>query len=132
MQWVMASIPVAAVTDGELVGQGLELQNLIQPLEVRVERLREYLIECKLSEIIEVKGISRNAELLPIGKDVTFLMYEGPWDHFRSGYLLAPAGGREQEQNRNAKDPSRFRPSRWFHVFLLFSLFLHSEHSETV
>ena len=30
--------PVAAVTDGELVGQGLELQNLIQPLDVRVER----------------------------------------------------------------------------------------------
>ncbi|MGY5859558.1 MAG: DUF359 domain-containing protein [Candidatus Thorarchaeota archaeon] len=72
------SNPVAAVTDGELVGKGLELQNLIQPLEVRVERLRQYLIECKLDEIIEVKGITKNDELLPIEKDATFLMYEGP------------------------------------------------------
>ena len=70
--------PVAAVTDGELVGLGLELQNLIQPLEIRVERLREYLVECKLDDIIEVRGITRNDELLPIGKDATFLMYEGP------------------------------------------------------
>ena len=70
--------PVAAVTAGELVGHGLELQNLIQPLEVRVERLKEYLIESKLDDIIEVKGITQNDELLPIGKDATFLMYEGP------------------------------------------------------
>ena len=70
--------PVAAVTDGELVGQDLELQNLIQPLDIRVERLKEYLIECKLDEIVEVKGITKNDELLPIEGDVTFMMYEGP------------------------------------------------------
>jgi len=70
--------PVAAVTSGELVGQGLELQSLIQPLEVRVERLKEYLIESKLNDIVEVRGITLNEELLPIKKDVTFLMYEGP------------------------------------------------------
>lgn len=70
--------PVAAVTDGQLVGQGLELQNLIQPLEVRVERLKEYLIECKLDGIIEVRGITKNEDLLPIERDATFLMYEGP------------------------------------------------------
>ncbi len=70
--------PVAAVTDGQLVGQGLELQNLIQPLEVRVERLKEYLIECKLDGIIEVRGITKNEDLLPVERDATFLMYEGP------------------------------------------------------
>ncbi|TFG31843.1 DUF359 domain-containing protein [Candidatus Thorarchaeota archaeon] len=70
--------PVAAVTDGELVGQGLEFQNLIQPLKVRLERLKEYLIKCKLDDIVEVKGITKNEDLLPIEKDATFLMYEGP------------------------------------------------------
>ncbi|MGY5881173.1 MAG: DUF359 domain-containing protein [Candidatus Thorarchaeota archaeon] len=70
--------PVAAVTDGELVGQGLELQNLIQPLDVRIERLKKYLIESKLEDIVEVRGITKNEELLPIEKDATFLMYEGP------------------------------------------------------
>jgi len=70
--------PVAAVTDGELVGKGLELQNLIQPLELRVDRLKEYLIKCKLEDIVEVKSITKNEELLPIAGDATFLMYEGP------------------------------------------------------
>jgi uncharacterized protein (UPF0218 family)/phosphopantetheine adenylyltransferase len=70
--------PVAAVTADELVGKGLELQSLIQPLDVRIERLKEYLIESKLDEIVEVRGITRNDELLPIEKDATFLMYEGP------------------------------------------------------
>ena len=70
--------PVAAVTDGELVGQGLELQSIIQPLDVRLERLKEYLINSKLDEIIKVIGITKNVDLLPIDRDVTFLMYEGP------------------------------------------------------
>lgn len=70
--------PVAAVTDGELVGQGLELQNLIQPLEVRITRLREYLKDCKLDDIVEVRGATKKADLLPIGREATFLMYEGP------------------------------------------------------
>ncbi|TFH10008.1 MAG: DUF359 domain-containing protein [Candidatus Thorarchaeota archaeon] len=70
--------PVAAVTDGELVGQGLELQNLIQPLEIRIDRLKEYLIKCKLEDIVEVRGITKNEDLLPIERDATFLMYEGP------------------------------------------------------
>lgn len=70
--------PVAAVTNGELVGQGLELQNLIQPLEVRITRLREYLINCKLEDIVKVRGVTKKEDLLPIGKDTTFLMYEGP------------------------------------------------------
>lgn len=70
--------PVAAVTDGELVGTGLELQNLIQPLDLRVKRLKEYLVDSKLEDIIEVRGVTKNEELLPISKDATFLMYEGP------------------------------------------------------
>ncbi len=69
---------VAGVTSGELVGQGLELQSLIQPLDIRIERLKEYLIESKLEDIIEVRGLTRNEELLPIARDSTFLMYEGP------------------------------------------------------
>jgi len=82
--------PVAAVTAGELVGQGLELQNLIQPLDIRVERLRQYLIESKLDDIIEVQGITKNDELLPIEKDATFLMYEGPCcTEIQSGALEA-------------------------------------------
>jgi len=72
------SSPVAAVTNGELVGQGLELHKLIQPLDVRVERLREYLIDCKLDSEIEVRGISKNKDLLSIKGSTTFLMYEGP------------------------------------------------------
>jgi len=70
--------PVAVVTDGQLVGQGLELQSLIQPLEIRVQRLQEYLIESKLADIVQVKGFTQNEELLSIEKDATFLMYEGP------------------------------------------------------
>jgi uncharacterized protein (UPF0218 family)/phosphopantetheine adenylyltransferase len=70
--------PVAAVTDGELVGQGLELQKLIQPLETRVERLREYLKDVALDDEIEVKSITKNSELLSVKSPATFLMYEGP------------------------------------------------------
>lgn len=70
--------PVAAVTGGQLVSKGLELQSLIQPLDVRVERLKEYITESKLDDIIEVRGITLNEELLPIKKATTFLMYEGP------------------------------------------------------
>ena len=75
---VEMSNPVAAVTDGELVSQGLELQNLIQPLEIRVARLKEYLVKCKLEDIVEVRWVTKNEDLLTIERDATFLMYEGP------------------------------------------------------
>jgi len=70
--------PVAGVTDGELVSRGLELQNLIQPLDIRIKRLKEYISDCKLDGIVEVRGITKNEELLSISEDATFLMYEGP------------------------------------------------------
>ncbi len=70
--------PVAAVTDGELVGQGLELQNLIQPLELRLKRLEEYLKDVGLDQEIEVRSVIKNSELLSIKSPATFLMYEGP------------------------------------------------------
>jgi uncharacterized protein (UPF0218 family)/phosphopantetheine adenylyltransferase len=70
--------PIAGVTSGELVGQGLQLETLIQPLELRVARLKEYLIRSRLADIVEVKQVSKRDELLAIKEQVTFMMYEGP------------------------------------------------------
>lgn len=70
--------PIAGVTSGELVGEGLELEQLIQPLDVRVTRLKEYLVEAKLDDIVEVRAVSKRLDLLEIQEQVTFMMYEGP------------------------------------------------------
>jgi uncharacterized protein (UPF0218 family)/phosphopantetheine adenylyltransferase len=70
--------PIAGVTSGELVGQGLQLENLIQPLELRVARLKEYLVKSRLDDIVEVRQVSRSSDLLAIKEQVTFMMYEGP------------------------------------------------------
>ncbi len=70
--------PIVVVTDGELIGQNLELQQIIQPTEVREARLREYLSDCKLEDIVEVKALSKKDELLKIRGSLNFLMYEGP------------------------------------------------------
>ena len=70
--------PIAVVTDGELVGQDLELQKIIQPLDVREARLREYLKDCKLDDIVEVQTLSKKDELMAIKEKLRFLMYEGP------------------------------------------------------
>ena len=70
--------PIAVITDGELIGQNLELQNIIQPINVREARLRDYLRDCKLDDIVEIRFQSRKDELLKIKEDLRFLMYEGP------------------------------------------------------
>lgn len=70
--------PLAVVTDGELVGHELELQKIIQPLDIRVNRLQEYLKNCKLDDIVEVRTATRKDELLSIKERMTFMMYEGP------------------------------------------------------
>jgi uncharacterized protein (UPF0218 family)/phosphopantetheine adenylyltransferase len=70
--------PVACVTGGELVGPGLELEALIQPIEVRERNLRKYIQEVKLDNLISIKSITEVQDLLTVEGDTTFLMYEGP------------------------------------------------------
>lgn len=70
--------PIAGVTSGELVGKGLQLESLIQPLVTRVTRLKEYLVKCKLDDIVEVRAVTTRKDLVKIREPVTFIMYEGP------------------------------------------------------
>jgi len=70
--------PIAGVTGGELMGKGLQLESLIQPLETRVARLKEYLVRSKLDDIVEVKALAKRRDLLEYKEKVTFMMYEGP------------------------------------------------------
>lgn len=81
--------PIAGVTSGELVGEGLQLEHIIQPLDIRVARLKEYLVKTKLDDIVEVKPVSKRADLLAIEVQVTFMMYEGPCcTEIQSGALM--------------------------------------------
>jgi uncharacterized protein (UPF0218 family) len=54
------------------------VESLIQPLEVRIARLRDYLKRSKLDGIVETQAVSTQEDLLAIREPVTFLMYEGP------------------------------------------------------
>ena len=69
---------VACVTSGELVGPGLELEALIQPVDIREKNLREYVRSVKLDDVISVKSFTKVDDLLAIEGNATFLMYEGP------------------------------------------------------
>ena len=69
---------VACVTSGELVGPGLELEALIQPVDIREKNLREYVRSVKLDDVISVKSFTKVDDLLTIEGNATFLMYEGP------------------------------------------------------
>ncbi|MFW9960467.1 MAG: DUF359 domain-containing protein [Candidatus Thorarchaeota archaeon] len=81
--------PIAGVTSGELVGEGLQLEHLIQPLDIRVARLKEYIVKAKLDGIVQVKPVSKRADLLAIEEQVTFMMYEGPCcTEIQSGALM--------------------------------------------
>ena len=73
-----AADAVAAITDGQLVGKGLELRQIIQPVEVRARNLRRYLESSELGDKIEVTVIERFDELLEIEGPTTFLMFQGP------------------------------------------------------
>ena len=70
--------PIACVTGGELVGQGLELQHLIQPIEFREKALKEYIKSTNLDDIVSVSSVTKFDELLAIEGTTTFVMYEGP------------------------------------------------------
>jgi uncharacterized protein (UPF0218 family)/phosphopantetheine adenylyltransferase len=72
------SDPVACVTSGELVGSGLELEALIQPISIRERKLREYIQRIKLDDVISVRSVTKLEDLLSIKGDATFVMYEGP------------------------------------------------------
>ncbi len=70
--------PIAAVTDGELVGHDLELKQIIQPVEVRVQNLQEYLHMNGLADLIRVVVIDKYEDLLKISGPTAFLMFRGP------------------------------------------------------
>ncbi|TFF84784.1 DUF359 domain-containing protein [Candidatus Thorarchaeota archaeon] len=70
--------PVACVTDGPLRGHDLELELLIQPLEIRVRRLNDYLVKQDMDKTIEVRVASTLEELLEAEGATNFMMYEGP------------------------------------------------------
>ena len=80
--------PVAVVTDGQIAGRGLELESIIQPLELRISRLKDYLASEGLGSSVGVISASRIDDLLAIQNKATFLMYQGPCcDEVRSGAL---------------------------------------------
>ena len=79
--------PVACVTDGPLMGHELELGSIVQPLEIRVRRLKEYL-RAQDMQHIEVTVASGLDEILDIAGPTTFMMYEGPCcTEIKSGFL---------------------------------------------
>ena len=72
------SDPVACVTDGELVGPGLELSALIQPVEHRLRKLEKYIRKIGQDQVIKTKAFTKNSDLMSIDGSAAFLMYEGP------------------------------------------------------
>jgi len=72
------SDPRACVTAGELVGPGLELAALIQPVDHRLKILEKYIRGNGLSDVIETGVVTKIDDLVAIDGDTTFLMYEGP------------------------------------------------------
>ncbi|MFW9981093.1 MAG: DUF359 domain-containing protein [Candidatus Thorarchaeota archaeon] len=70
--------PVACVTGGELVGKGIELYALIQPIEYRLRILEQYIEKMNLDDVIHTRAVTKIEELVSIEGNTTFLMYEGP------------------------------------------------------
>ncbi|MHA2379245.1 MAG: DUF359 domain-containing protein [Candidatus Thorarchaeota archaeon] len=102
--------PVAVVTGGEIVGKGLDLETIIQPIDLRVAKLKEYLASEGLSDSIGVMSASRTDDLVAIQNKVTFLMYQGPCcDEIKSGALTR----REQELGHD-DDLTYMKPVRAF------------------
>ncbi len=69
--------PIAGVSDGGLIGSELELAEIIQPVDLRVENLKAYLSESRLDRI-DVQVFSSYDALLNIQGPVRFLMFMGP------------------------------------------------------
>ena len=82
------SNPIAVVTGGEIVGRDLDLQCIFQPIEMRLAKLKEYLVEEELDSTIDAIIMTQFDDLLSIDGPTTFLMYQGPCcDEVRSGAL---------------------------------------------
>ncbi len=70
--------PVAGVSDGEFIADDLILSKLIQPLDIRVKNLREYLKSIELDSEIKIEVVSSYDDLLSIEGQTTFMLFEGP------------------------------------------------------
>ncbi|MHA1908488.1 MAG: DUF359 domain-containing protein [Candidatus Thorarchaeota archaeon] len=70
--------PVAAITAGDLVSGTLELAQLIQPPDLRLLNLQEYLKTQDLTKEIDTMILSSYDELMDIKGDTNFLMFDGP------------------------------------------------------
>lgn len=70
--------PTAVVADGEVVSEGLELVELVQPVDIREQRLRAYLRCNHLDTTIEVLVVSRFNDFLLEPQPLDILMFEGP------------------------------------------------------
>ncbi|MFW9888703.1 MAG: DUF359 domain-containing protein [Candidatus Thorarchaeota archaeon] len=80
--------PVAVVTGGELVGRNLDLQCIIQPLEERLAKVKEFVREEEMEKTMDAITMTHFSELMSIEGATTFLMYQGPCcDEVRSGAL---------------------------------------------
>ncbi|MFX0044250.1 MAG: DUF359 domain-containing protein [Candidatus Hermodarchaeota archaeon] len=102
--------PVAVVTDGEIVGKGLDLENIIQPLDVRIEKLREHLASEGLIDSVGVMSASHTDDLLAIENKATFIMYQGPCcDEVKSGAL-----SRRKEELGHDDELTYMKPVRAF------------------
>ncbi len=70
--------PRAVIIDGELIGSTLELRSIIQPLDIRLSALKNYLKSVGLDETISVTVLDSVQNLLSFKDEITFLMFEGP------------------------------------------------------
>ncbi len=70
--------PIACVTNGDLVGSGLELSTLIQPIEHRLKMLEKYIHRSGFENVIKVEAATKINDLMSVDGNTTFLMYEGP------------------------------------------------------
>lgn len=95
--------PIACVTGGELVGKGLELEQLIQPIDLRERNLFNYIRSVKLENIISVRVATKFDDLLSIVGDTTFIMYQGPCcEEIESGAL------KKRKKKLGARDALEF------------------------
>ncbi len=78
--------PIATITDGELVGD-LELGEIIQPVQHREKRLKEYLHQNDLDKI-RVEIVDKYSTLLNVDENLQLLMYIGPCCDEISSHLL--------------------------------------------
>ena len=70
--------PIAGITDGELISDNLELPQIIQPVDIRRDNLRQYLESIDLVNSIEITIIDSYDDLLELEGEYRFLIFEGP------------------------------------------------------